>query len=57
MDFYEVVFKRSIRKFKEMPVPEDVLFRVLEAGRREPSAGNTQPWHFIIVTDAEVKRE
>ncbi len=57
MDFYEVVFKRrSIRKFKETPVPEDVLFRVLEVGRWAPSAGNTQPWHFIIVTDAEVKK-
>ncbi len=57
MDFYEVVFKRrSIRKFKETPIPEDVLFRVLEGGRWAPSAGNTQPWHFIIVTDVEVKK-
>ncbi|MBX5321421.1 MAG: nitroreductase family protein [Candidatus Bathyarchaeota archaeon] len=57
MDFYEVVFKRrSIRKFKETPVIEEVLFRVLEAGRWAPSAGNTQPWHFIIVTDVEVKK-
>ncbi|MGC8938930.1 MAG: nitroreductase family protein [Candidatus Bathyarchaeia archaeon] len=58
MDFYEVVAKRrSVRKFMEKPIPEEVLIRVLDAGRLAPSAGNTQPWHFIIITDADVKRE
>jgi nitroreductase len=57
MDFYEVVLKRrSIRKFKEEPVPEKLLNKVLEAGRWAPSAGNTQPWRFILVTDADVKK-
>ena len=57
MDFYEVVVKRrSIRKFKEEPVPEKLLNKVLEAGRWAPSAGNTQPWRFILVTDADVKK-
>lgn len=57
MDFYEVVFKRrSIRKFREEPIHEEALNKVLEAGRWAPSAGNTQPWHFIIVSDAEVKK-
>ena len=56
MDFYEVVTKRrSTRKFKEEPILEMGLFRVLEAGRWAPSAGNTQPWHFIIITDANAK--
>lgn len=58
MDFYEVVFKRrSIRKFKEKPVPKKALKNVLEAGRWAPSAGNTQPWRFIVVTDADVKKK
>jgi len=57
MDFYEVVAKRrSIRKFKEEPVPEKLLNKVLEAGRWAPSAGNSQPWGFILVTDADVKK-
>ena len=57
VDFYEVVVKRrSIRKFKEEPVPEKLLNKVLEAGRWAPSAGNTQPWRFILVTDADVKK-
>jgi nitroreductase len=57
MDFGEVIAKRrSIRKFEEDPVPDETLNRVLEAGRWAPSAGNTQPWHFIVVTDPGVKQ-
>jgi nitroreductase len=51
-----VVKRRSIRKFKEKPVAKDVLMKVLEAGRWAPSAGNCQPWHFVVVTDADVKK-
>jgi len=57
MDFDEAVVKRrSIRKFKEERVPEKVLVKVLEAGRWAPSAGNCQPWRFVVVTDADVKQ-
>ena len=57
MDFDEVVLKRrSIRKFREDPVSERVLLKILEAGRWAPSAGNCQPWRFIVVTDVEVKK-
>jgi len=57
MDFDEVVVKRrSIRKFKEDPVPEKILHKILDAGRWAPSAGNSQPWRFIIVTDFEIKK-
>ena len=57
MDFDEVIVKRrSIRKFNEDPVPEKTLNKILEAGRWAPSAGNSQPWGFIIVTDIDVKR-
>jgi len=56
MDFNEVVVKRrSVRKFKQDPVPKEVLNRILEAGRWAPSAGNSQPWRFIVVTDVNVK--
>lgn len=58
MEFYEVVKKRrSIRKYKPIPVEEDKLARVLEAGRLAPSAANRQPWHFIVVKDPKVKEE
>ncbi|MEM3536589.1 MAG: nitroreductase family protein [Candidatus Bathyarchaeia archaeon] len=57
MEAFEAVQKRrSIRAYQPVPVPKDKLLRVLEAGRLAPSASNIQPWHFIVVTEAE-KRE
>lgn len=46
----------SVRKYSPKPVPDDVLSRVLEAGRISPSAMNYQPWHFIVVRDPELRR-
>ena len=43
--------RRSVRNFKEDPVPEPLIRRVLEAGRFAPSGGNCQPWKFIVVPD------
>jgi len=48
---------RSIRRFKNEPIPEAALRSVLEAGRRAPSWENVQPWHFIVVEDAAVKEK
>jgi len=48
--------RRSIRKFKPVPVPEAQLRQVLEAGRIAPSAGNRQPWKFIVVRDAATRK-
>jgi len=57
MEFGEAVARRrSIRKFREDPVSDELLSKILEAGRWAPSAGNTQPWHFIVVTMPEVKQ-
>jgi len=52
----EIILKRrSIRCYKPKPIPKKVLNNILEAGRRAPSAGNRQPWHFIVVIDQEIK--
>lgn len=45
--------KRAIRRFAPTPLPEDVLERILLAGRRAQSSKNTQPWQFIVVRDPE----
>ena len=45
--------RRSVRKYKEEQVPEYLIRRILEAGRFAPSAGNCQPWKFIVVRDKE----
>lgn len=49
--------RRSVRNFKDQPVPEPLIERVLEAGRFAPSGGNCQPWKFIVVTDKALIHE
>ncbi len=57
MEFYDAVRRRlSVRAYKPDPVPEDVLDRILEAGRLAPSAKNLQPWKFIVIKDPETKQ-
>jgi nitroreductase/NAD-dependent dihydropyrimidine dehydrogenase PreA subunit len=48
----EVIYRRrSNRIFKKDPVPDDMIRRVIEAGRFAPSSGNGQPWAFIVIND------
>jgi len=57
MEVFEAVqARRSIRAYDTRPVPNDVLDKILESGRLAPSANNSQPWHFVVVTDPK-KRE
>ena len=56
MEFYEVInTRRSIRNYKETPVPEESLDRIIEAVRVSPSGSNRQPWKFIFVKNSELK--
>jgi nitroreductase len=43
--------KRAVRQFQDRPLPEDAMLAILNAGRRSQSSKNTQPWHFIAITD------
>jgi len=47
--------RRSIRRFQEKDIPEEVLTNVLEAARWAPSWANTQPWEIVVVTDQSIK--
>jgi len=49
--------RRSIRKYLEVPLEWEKVGVVLEAGRLAPSAGNTQEWSFIVVTDATIREQ
>ncbi|POR05434.1 nitroreductase [Alkalispirochaeta sphaeroplastigenens] len=51
----EIANRRSIRVYRPEPLADDVVKRILEAGRRAPSAKNRQTWRFIVVTDREKK--
>jgi nitroreductase len=56
MEFYELIKERkSVRRYKPDPIPDDVLNRILEAGRNAPSAKNIQPWHFVVIKNPEIK--
>ena len=45
--------RRNVRQFLDRPIPDEALDRILDAGRRAPSAGNWQPWDFVVVTERE----
>ncbi len=49
--------RRSVRSFKPDPIPEKDLRTMLEAAVMAPSAGNRQPWEFVIVREEGRKRE
>ena len=56
MDVSSAILKRvSIRKWKPIPVEKEKIEKVLDAGRRAPSWGNSQPWRFIVVQDQKKK--
>ena len=47
--------RRSIRKFKPDPVPDELINQMLEAARLAPSGSNRQPWRFQIIKNGELK--
>ncbi len=56
-DILEVLTSRkSIRRYKSDPIPEEHIDRILEAARWAPTGENYQPWRFIVVRDPETRR-
>lgn len=56
MDVLEAIkTRRSVRNFTNQPVSDRKIEKLLEAARWAPSAGNIQPWEFIVVRDSEIK--
>jgi len=49
--------RRSVRKFKQEPINEATLGRIIESALWAPSAGNIQPWHFYVVHNQELKEK
>jgi nitroreductase len=58
MSFMELVKRRqSVRCYSEQPIEPEKIERCLEAARLAPSACNSQPWHFIIITEPDLKQK
>ncbi len=43
--------RRSVRKFIDKKIQKDMIDKLLEAAMNAPSAGNQQPWHFVVIDD------
>ena len=46
--------RRSVRRFQEKPVPEDLLLKAVELATWAPNGGNYQPWRFLIVSNKDL---
>jgi nitroreductase len=57
LDVFEAIMRRrSVRAYTREEVSEEEVEKLIEVARCAPSAGNIQPWEFVIVTKAETKR-
>ncbi len=56
MDLIEAIHsQRAMRRLKTDPVPDELIWKLLEAAIRAPSGGNRQPWNFLVIRDHETK--
>ena len=56
MSLGETMFtQRAIRRFRPEPIPDADLQDILEAAIRAPNGGNTQPWHFLVIKDPDLR--
>tara|TARA_R110002096_G_scaffold172757_2_gene346661 strand:- start:29805 stop:30473 length:669 start_codon:yes stop_codon:yes gene_type:complete len=57
-DFYaNVKRRRTIREFSNRPIPQEIIEHCLLAAGTAPNGANKQPWHFVAVSDPEVKKK
>lgn len=49
--------RRTIRKFKPDPIPDESIEKILDVARWAPSGANSQPWEFIVIKDPEMRKE
>lgn len=58
MDLLEAInHRRSIRRYKKQSLPEGAMQKLLDAARLAPSAGNVQPWQFVVTEHPHTKKE
>ena len=54
--FELLMTRRSVRRYADEPVSDEDVEKVLRAAMAAPSAGNEQPWHFVVIRDRETMR-
>ncbi|MFP6869104.1 MAG: nitroreductase family protein, partial [Nitrospinota bacterium] len=56
MKLYEAIYsRRDVRRFRQEPVADDVLYRILDAAHHAGSVGFMQPWNFILIREENTK--
>ena len=56
MDLFEAIHsQRAMRRLKTDPIPDDLIWKLLDAAIRAPSGGNQQPWNFIVLRDLDAR--
>lgn len=57
MDLFEAMrTQRALRRLKPDPIPDELIWKILEAATGAPSGGNLQPWSFVVIRDPATKR-
>ena len=57
-EFYEKIKqRRTVREFSSRPVPREIIENALKAAGTAPSGANMQPWHFVVVSNPEIKHQ
>ncbi len=54
--YNSIMTRTSIRKFQDKAIESDKIEKLLRAGMAAPSAVNKQPWHFVVITDADIMK-
>jgi nitroreductase len=49
--------RRSVRRFEETPVPDATIGRLIDSAHLAPSAGNLEPWKFVVIKDDKIKKK
>jgi len=55
--YLDVKRRRTVREFSDRSVPDEVIKNAILAAGTAPSGANQQPWHFVVVSNPETKRE
>ena len=57
MNLYEAIYsRRDVRRFRADPVPDEIVFRVLDAAHHAGSVGFMQPWNFVLIRSLDTRR-
>jgi len=57
-EFYEdIKRRRSVRDFSDKPVPKEIIENCIKAAGTAPSGANLQPWHFVVISNPEIKNK